>query len=86
MGGTNYIRFHRLGLTVDILDTRTGEILAWCYLGDEDNVEKIADILSAKGQREAAHELREMARSDRRVWLLRKPPQQAKVRRMVLGA
>ena len=49
-----------------VIDRRTRQTLVWCYIGDEDNVEKIADILSAKDQREAAHELREMARLDRR--------------------
>jgi hypothetical protein len=37
-----------------------------CNIGDEENVERIADILSAKGQPAAAMELGEMARQDRR--------------------
>ena len=40
--------------------------LDWCYLGDEESVKRIADILSSKGQGAAAMELREMARQDRR--------------------
>ena len=40
-------------------------MLDWCYLGDEESVKRIADILSAKGQAAAALELREMARLDR---------------------
>ena len=44
---------------------RNRATLDWCYLGDEKNVERIADLLSAKGQPHAAMELREMARADR---------------------
>jgi hypothetical protein len=39
-------------------------MLDWCYLGDDESVKRIADILSAKGQA-AAMELREMARQYR---------------------
>ena len=44
---------------------RNRAMLDWCYLGDEESVKRIADILSAKGQAAAALELREMARLDR---------------------
>jgi hypothetical protein len=44
---------------------RNRATLDWCYLGDEKNVERIADLLSSKGQPAAALELREMARMDR---------------------
>ena len=44
---------------------RNRATLDWCYLGDEESVKRIADILSAKGQAAAALELREMARLDR---------------------
>ena len=50
---------------VEVLDKHSGAVLAWCYLGDEENLERIADILSAKGQGAAAMELRDMARADR---------------------
>jgi hypothetical protein len=40
---------------------RNRATLDWCYLGDEKNVERIADILSTKGQGAAAMELRVMA-------------------------
>ena len=43
---------------------RNRAMLDWCYLGDEESVKRIADILSAKGQA-AAMELREMARQYR---------------------
>lgn len=51
---------------VEVIDKRNRAVLARCYIGDEDNVEKIADILSAKGHARAAMELRELARADRR--------------------
>ena len=43
---------------------RNRAMLDWCYLGDDESVKRIADILSAKGQA-AAMELREMARQYR---------------------
>jgi uncharacterized protein with PhoU and TrkA domain len=45
---------------------RNRAMLDWCYLGDEESVKRIADILPAKGQA-AAMELREMARQYRLV-------------------
>ena len=41
---------------------RNRATLDWCYLGDEESVKRIADILSANGQVAVAMELREMAR------------------------
>ena len=41
---------------------RNRAALDWCYLGDEESVKRIADILSANGQVAVAMELREMAR------------------------
>ena len=43
---------------------RNRAMLDWCYLGDEESVKRIADILSDKGHG-AAMELREMARQYR---------------------
>ena len=43
---------------------RNRAMLDWCYLGDEESVKRIADILSDKGHA-AAMELREMARQYR---------------------
>jgi hypothetical protein len=43
---------------------RNRAMLDWCYLGDEESVKRIANILSDKGQA-AAMELREMARQYR---------------------
>jgi hypothetical protein len=37
----------RLHGILEIVD-QTKQTLAWCYIGDEENVEKIADILSSK--------------------------------------
>jgi hypothetical protein len=33
---------------VPVIHNQTKEVLAWCFIGDDENVEKIADILSAK--------------------------------------
>ena len=44
---------------------RNRETLDWCYLGDEKNVERLADLLSAKGQGQIAMELREWGRQHR---------------------
>ena len=41
---------------------RNRAMLDWCYLGDDESVKRIADILSANGQAAVAMELREMAR------------------------
>jgi hypothetical protein len=38
----------------------SGELLAWCYIGDDENLERIADILSAKRLPEDAMRLRKM--------------------------
>jgi uncharacterized protein with PhoU and TrkA domain len=43
---------------------RNRAMLDWCYLGDDESVKRIADILSAKGPA-AAMELHEMARQYR---------------------
>jgi hypothetical protein len=59
------VRLQRSGNLVEIIHTQTHAVLAWCFIGDEDNVERIADILSAKRLGAAAQELREMARQDR---------------------
>jgi hypothetical protein len=67
------VRLQRSGNLVEVIHTQTHEVLAWCFLGDEHNVERIADILSAKRLGAAAQELREMARQDR-LAANRKPP------------
>jgi hypothetical protein len=47
---------------VQVIHNHTREVLAWCFIGDDHNVEKIADLLSSKYLGAAAMELREMAR------------------------
>jgi hypothetical protein len=68
------VRLQRRDNLVEVIHTQTHEVLAWCFIGDDDNVERIADILSAKRLGWAAQELREMARQDR-FQAMRKPPQ-----------
>jgi hypothetical protein len=51
-------------ITVERRDT--GDVLAHCMIGDDENVERIADILSAKRLPEDAMKLRQMAKDARR--------------------
>jgi hypothetical protein len=51
----------REGHLVKVSWKRNRAALDWCYLGDEESVKRIADILSAKGQVAVAMELCEMA-------------------------
>lgn len=55
------ILFQRRGNKVEIEHRETGELLAWCWIGDDLMVEKIADILSMKRLPEDAMKLRQMA-------------------------
>jgi hypothetical protein len=48
---------------VQVIHRDTGDCQAWCFIGDDHNVERIADILSSKYLGAAAMELREMART-----------------------
>ena len=54
------------GQRVEIEFRATGDIVAHCWLGDDDNIERIADILSAKRLPEDAARLRQMAMDARR--------------------
>lgn len=56
----------RKGNKVEVRHSETGDLLAWCYLGDDENIETIADLLSAKGQPGSAMKLRQMAQDARR--------------------
>lgn len=53
--------------TIEILDARTGALLAWCQTGDDDMVQKIADILSAKRLPREAMRLRQIVMDLRKV-------------------
>lgn len=44
-----------------------GDVLAWCFIGDDENVERIADLLSTKRLPEAAMKMRKIAQDARRV-------------------
>jgi hypothetical protein len=52
-----------LAALVEIFHRDTGQLLTYCYLGEDAMVERIADILSSKYLGAAAMELREMART-----------------------
>ena len=59
----NYpVRIEREDNLVKVIHRDTGKLLAYCYLGDDAMVERIADILSSK-YLAAAMEFREMART-----------------------
>lgn len=51
---------------VEIEHRETGDVLAWCWLGDDSAIETIADILSAKKLPKDAMKLRQMAMDARR--------------------
>ena len=55
----------RRGNLVEVMDSQTHQCLAWCFIGDDGNIERIADSLSVKRLGAAAQELRELARQDR---------------------
>jgi hypothetical protein len=52
-------------ITVELAET--GEVLAYCMIGDDAHVELIADLLSAKRLPRAAAKLRQMAMDARKV-------------------
>jgi hypothetical protein len=52
---------------IEIRDARTNALLAWCQTGDDDSVERIADILSAKRLPREAMRLRAMVQGLRKV-------------------
>ena len=95
------VRIERRGNTVEVIHSQTHAILAWCFIGDEQNIERIADILSTKRLGAAAQELREMARLDRLqanrnppgvetqlpagIGIPKKPPERARWLRAIFG-
>ena len=54
------ILIHRTGTLIEIEHALNGQILATCQIGDDDAVERIADILSQKRLPREAHALRQM--------------------------
>jgi len=62
----NPVKLVRKGQKIEVESRDTGDVLAWCFIGDEYHTEKIADLLSAKGLRTAAQEFREMVAADRK--------------------
>ena len=69
---------YRDGQKIKVELGSTGELLAWCYIGDDTSVEAIADLLSAKRLPRAAAKVRQMAMdarkapiTDKKNWLQR---------------
>jgi hypothetical protein len=60
------ILIHKTGHLVEIEHAETGKILAKCMIGDDDNMERIADILSQKKLPREAMALRRMVQEARR--------------------
>ena len=60
------VMIERRGHRVEIRHSDTDDLLAHCMIGDDEQVETIADLLSAKGLPDKAMELREMAQGARR--------------------
>ena len=63
------IRYYKSGERknrVEIESNETGRVLAWCYIGDDLHVERIADILSMKRLPREAAALRKLAQDARR--------------------
>lgn len=54
------------GTLVEVEDRNSGDVLAYCQIGDDENLERIADILSAKRLPSEAMFLRQMAQDVRR--------------------
>jgi hypothetical protein len=51
---------------VEVRQLSDGSLLAWCYVGDDATLETIADLLSSKGQPQAAEKLRQIGMDARR--------------------
>lgn len=52
---------------VEITSAKTGDLLAWTYIGYDDGVQTLADILSSKGLSRDANRLRSMVQEMRKV-------------------
>jgi hypothetical protein len=63
---TSLVKIERDGNRVEVRMLDDDSLLAWCMIGDDDNLEKIADILSAKHLPADAMKLRQMAMDARR--------------------
>lgn len=64
-----YIRTRRVkgaGDRIEIESRATGDVLAYCFIGDDESLERIADILSSKRLPNEAMRLRQMAMDARR--------------------
>jgi hypothetical protein len=67
MPKTSPVVIQRLGNKIEIEHRETGELLAWCWIGDDVSVETIADLLSAKRLGADAMKLRQMVQDARRI-------------------
>jgi hypothetical protein len=63
---TSPVVIQRRGNKIEVEMRETGDLLAWCWIGDDSTLETIADILSAKRLGSDADKLRQMAMDARR--------------------
>ncbi len=66
MRKTSPVQIVRQGSKITVELESTGDVLAVCMIGDDDAVEKIADLLSSKRLPEDAMKLRTMAQNARK--------------------
>jgi hypothetical protein len=71
MAGTSPVRIYRDKNRVEVEHAETGDILAYCMIGDDANMERIADILSAKRLPAEAMALRKLMMDARKKGLFR---------------
>jgi hypothetical protein len=79
------VTIRRRGNKIEVESNSTGDILAWCWIGDEAMGEKIADILSSKYLGTAAMEFREMVAADRKAAMRPPAPTLVGVMRKIFG-
>jgi hypothetical protein len=66
MRKTSPVQIIRQGSKITVEMGSTGDVLAVCMIGDDDAVERIADILSSKRLPEDAMALRKLAQDARK--------------------
>lgn len=57
---TSPVVIQRRGNKIEVEMRESGDLLAWCWIGDDLSVETIADLLSAKRLGPDAEKLRQM--------------------------
>ena len=85
MPNNSPILIRRRGNKIEVESRDTGDVLAWCWIGDEAMCERIADILSAKYLGAAAMEFRAMVAADRKAAMRPPAPTLVGMMRKVFG-